>query len=502
MNKLIVLQASLLILFCGAALSFTQQAVPAEAHTHMDRGIAAVEQATTDGDLQDAIREFKEATRLAPDWPDPYYNLGRVQEKLGLTEDAINSYGKYLALAPNASDADKVRQLMTKLQYKADKDAQLAKVYKMRVSNVSDWKSISTNGRIIISPMQDWGLVNGKMVAYDSTKQHYNDDQTKSLVPDWYPITVNGRFYEYRFTYYMCDLGVARDFGAPPYCPFDASVKGEVISLDPPQIKEVVTVTANWGSSPNPGGWPTGVFEVVWKIVPKDASINADNSGNTPLGWAIIRGHKEEVESLIARGADVNAKNKGGDTPLKLAATSGQKEVVELLIAKGADINAKDNNGDTTLANAVKYDKREMAELLIAKGADVNAKNNDGYTPLHNAVSRNNKEMAELLIANGEDINAKDNTGDTPLHMAAMRGNREVAELLIAKGADINAKDNDGNAPLHQAAGFDRVEVAELLIAKGADINAKNNYGNTPLQWAEMINHKDVADLLSKHGAR
>ncbi len=257
----------------GFAATASGQAVSAEAHTHMDRGIAAVEQATTDGDLQDAIREFKEATRLAPDWPDPYYNLGKIQEKLSLTEDAISSYGKYLALAPNASDADQVRQLMTKLQYKVDKDAQLTNVYKILASPAYARKSISTNAKIIIAPMPVWGLVNGKMVAYEHIKQMDNLYNIKSpdaqSLPDWYPITVNGRFYEYRFTYYQCDLGVARDEGAPPYCPFDVSVKGEVISLDPPQIKEVVTVTANWSSSPNPAGCPTGVGEFVYELVPK-----------------------------------------------------------------------------------------------------------------------------------------------------------------------------------------------------------------------------------------
>lgn len=43
---------------------------------------------------------------------------------------------------------------------------------------------------------------------------------------------------------------------------------------------------------------------------------------------------------LLAKGADVNSKNKGGWTPLISAAYDGRADVVKILIDKGADINA------------------------------------------------------------------------------------------------------------------------------------------------------------------
>ena len=104
----------------------------------------------------------------------------------------------------------------------------------------------------------------------------------------------------------------------------------------------------------------------------------------------------------IHDGTDVVAK--GGwkeGTPLHYAAWEGHKEIAELLIAKGADVNAKDKNSATPLHLAAEYDHKEIAELLIANGADVNAKRSDGSTPLDWAIGRKHSETADLLRKHG-----------------------------------------------------------------------------------------------------
>ena len=112
---------------------------------------------------------------------------------------------------------------------------------------------------------------------------------------------------------------------------------------------------------------------------------------------AAERGNIKAVKQQLAAGADVNAKHakrEDGITQLHFAVGKGHKEIVELLIAKGADVNAKTNDGVTPLYFAT---TKEIAELLIAEGADVNAKRVDDKTPLDYAEIK----TADLLRKHG-----------------------------------------------------------------------------------------------------
>ena len=88
-----------------------------------------------------------------------------------------------------------------------------------------------------------------------------------------------------------------------------------------------------------------------------------------------------------------------------MAAEGGHKEIVDLLIAKGADINAMAGAGDgvgwTPMHEAAEGGHKKVVELLILKGADINAKNGDGGTPLDLAIEHKNTEIADILRKHG-----------------------------------------------------------------------------------------------------
>jgi cytohesin len=66
-----------------------------------------------------------------------------------------------------------------------------------------------------------------------------------------------------------------------------------------------------------------------------DVELKCVNCGGTILGHAAVGGSKEVGELLIAKGADVNAKQKGGGTPLDLAIQFKEPETADLLRKHG-----------------------------------------------------------------------------------------------------------------------------------------------------------------------
>ena len=140
---------------------------------------------------------------------------------------------------------------------------------------------------------------------------------------------------------------------------------------------------------------------------------------------------------LIVAGQDPQA-----DAALRKAAQDGDMQAVKDLLARGADVNAKDETGKTALLwVAPARDNPEMVKVLIAKGADVNAKDKEGETALMIAASQSNPGILTELLAAGAEINAQNNAGGTALMAAASRANVEEIRILLAKGADLKLTD-------------------------------------------------------------
>ena len=114
--------------------------------------------------------------------------------------------------------------------------------------------------------------------------------------------------------------------------------------------------------------------------------------------------------TLIAAGAEVNAKDDFGDTPLHRAASSSYgsdafiASFVSVLLAAGAEIDARDYGDNTPLHEAVKVrDGAFRVSVLLSSGADVNARNSRGNTPLRETISNQINRMAvrSILIEAG-----------------------------------------------------------------------------------------------------
>ena len=288
-----------------------------------------------------------------------------------------------------------------------------------------------------------------------------------------------------------------------------------------------------------------GLVDEVKRLLDDEVSPNWGKK--TPLHYAAAEGRQEVVELLIARGADLDAKDNVGRTPLGMAALEGKRDVAELLITKGAavtlhvhaalgdlgqveqalakgePVDLRDDHGRTALHDA---GSAAVVELLISKGADVKASNEGGMTPLHYAAARGQSEVAELLLEKGADVDALDNWETTPLfraargghestarllvdrgakvdlHIAAMLGDTDRLKALIAAGQDVDALSSFGGTPLYFASLRGQKEAVEFLLDRGAAIDAEDTFGSTPLHAAAQAGHAEVVELLLTRSAQ
>jgi ankyrin repeat protein len=93
------------------------------------------------------------------------------------------------------------------------------------------------------------------------------------------------------------------------------------------------------------------------------------------------------IRLFLNAGMNPNAKDGEGKTALIAASEAGRDQVVKLLLAKGADIEAKDNERDATaLLWASAKEKTKTMRILLDKGANIRAKDKDGDNALIRAA--------------------------------------------------------------------------------------------------------------------
>ena len=246
-----------------------------------------------------------------------------------------------------------------------------------------------------------------------------------------------------------------------------------------------------------------GHKDVVEFLIIKGADLNVKNNDERiPLHFAAGFGHKEVVSLSISKGAKINSKDRHGDTPLYFAAFAGHTDIVRLILSKGADLKSKNKFGDTPLHYAAIAGKSNIIELLIEKGEFVDIQNSDGWTPLHYASSYGRKDTLKLLIAKGAVVMSRDYFGQCPIQRATLRNQTEIVDLLLSSGVEVNAKDPFGDTALHGAAYEGHKETGELLVERGADVNSKNKKGQTPLDNAIRRGHKEIVEFLMSKGAK
>lgn len=120
----------------------------------------------------------------------------------------------------------------------------------------------------------------------------------------------------------------------------------------------------------------------------------------------------------------------------KAAVESAALVAIDTQLALGADINARDQHGQTALMNAARDGQASIVRLLVARGADLNHHAKYGLTALMLAVIRGHTEVVRVLVEAGADLTpAATGTpgfhGKTAAALARDRGDEVVVQLLM-----------------------------------------------------------------------
>ena len=229
----------------------------------------------------------------------------------------------------------------------------------------------------------------------------------------------------------------------------------------------------------------------------------ANRYGQTPLQVAVLQHHAAMVLRLVEAGANTEQADASGETPLLQATRLGDLDVVEVLLARGAQVDARDPHyGQSALMVAVREDHPALAQRLLRAGADVNAQSQAG-------------ELQRVVLPSEVPVGTSQGVGinrsglpdrgmrypitgmKTPLLFATRQGNFEITKLLVEAGADIESADANGITPLinailnhsvvnvNRSGQSDHLKIAQYLIEAGANVNAQDWYGQTPL-WVAV----------------
>ncbi|NQZ95375.1 MAG: ankyrin repeat domain-containing protein [Myxococcales bacterium] len=258
------------------------------------------------------------------------------------------------------------------------------------------------------------------------------------------------------------------------------------------------------------------------------AVLDAGTVPNAPVSGArcnaaeaIVRGHADILELLVARGAELETCGGSGLSLLHEAIRVENVEAVEALLRLGARVDARAPGNATPLHAAIRVGHGGIAKRLIQAGHSLSARDDAGRNPLDLAIVARKPQIAKHLRTAGarrtkpadpdkraasgwlEDAAAELSTrayrGWPPLSVAAWRGHDAVVTRVLAGGADPNELDPEGAAALARAASSGHFDIVRALLIAGAD----PNHGTpAPLVAAAASNDDRLLRTLLDAGAR
>ena len=162
---------------------------------------------------------------------------------------------------------------------------------------------------------------------------------------------------------------------------------------------------------------------------------SASSSQARPLHYAAFGGHIAAVELLLEFHANVNAVDNTNQTALHMATLKGSIEIVTLLLSKGADpsiVAAK------TLWTPLHLAAQQGFHVLVgmlagAKTGNVNFQDSEHRSALHWVCFRGDMSSTLMLLEHGADPMLVDGNNHSAVEVALAKQYKEISELLLAR---------------------------------------------------------------------
>lgn len=146
--------------------------------------------------------------------------------------------------------------------------------------------------------------------------------------------------------------------------------------------------------------------------------------------------------------ADQSALN----SQLRFVSRQGLLNEVQKLLAEGAEINSQGEHGETALQYAARFGHHRVVRELIAQGADASLTDFDDRSPLILASMACSPRSTRELLKAGARVNQEDHHGSTALTIASELGCvKQVHSLLAVKGIQIEHQDDQQKSALDYA---------------------------------------------------
>jgi hypothetical protein len=178
---------------------------------------------------------------------------------------------------------------------------------------------------------------------------------------------------------------------------------------------------------------------------PFRALVQAIVSGDVPTASRMLQASPHLARERAARGATRLAARENffdeiqhyiyeGDTALHMAAAAYQERIAAELIAKDADVRAKNRRGAEPLHYAADggpgarswnpHTQAVTIARLIGAGANPNAIDKSGVGPLHRAVRNRCAAAVKALLEGGAHACTANGNGSTPMLLATQNTGR------------------------------------------------------------------------------